>query len=59
MKIIETLLSLMFPVRLPKVELEPSVEPADEQGSVGKPKHKLYRDALERHWEDERNAYTG
>jgi len=53
MKIIETLLSLMFPVRLPKVELEPSVEPADEQGSILWVAYDVRRTGVERHFTEE------
>ena len=61
---IEKLLSVLFPVRLPRgtilehVRVHTGDFTTVEGEGVGTPKPKRYRDAIERHWKEE-EQWTG
>lgn len=48
----ERALSYLFPIILPSiVETTPEAWQYDEQGECGAARRKLYRDAIDRHWQ--------
>ena len=52
MKFIEDLLSRLFPVRLPRIELS-AVTHVEEQGVVVRRMYEVRETGIERHWREE------